>query len=193
MLPEIHPASTVPYSGDALMPPPVEPETSPLPATIEDEPAQAPPRTTRPPRRLVPFQPPRPAREPAVPAELQTALDPPVRASPPVAVAALAAVLPVYSADAAAAAAAAAGPDRAEVVAAMESIRDAVVTCAAGKTGLARVQVTVQSSGRVASALVSGHGFVGTPEGSCIARAVRGATFTPFTRDSTRITYPFQL
>jgi hypothetical protein len=60
-------------------------------------------------------------------------------------------------------------------------------------TGTARVHVTVESTGRVASVVVSGHGFAGRPEGSCIARAVRGTAFTPFAGEHLGVTYPYRL
>ena len=57
---------------------------------------------------------------------------------------------------------------------------------------MAEVRVRVGSSGRVQSSVVIGQ-FAGTPEGSCIARAVRGARFRPFTQESFEFTYPFRL
>ncbi len=47
-------------------------------------------------------------------------------------------------------------------------------------SGAAKVQVTFSSSGRVTVAKVSGPPFQGTPTGSCIAAAFRGATIPPF-------------
>ena len=81
-------------------------------------------------------------------------------------------------------------PPREAVVAAMDSVHDAVQTCAAARHGAAPVTITVASNGRVRNAVVAG-AFVGTPEGSCIARAVRAAHFPAFTRPSLEISYPF--
>ena len=58
--------------------------------------------------------------------------------------------------------------------------------------GVATVTLTVRGSGQVSHALVGGT-FAGTPQGSCIARAVKLARFPSFSDDSVRITYPFQL
>jgi hypothetical protein len=67
-----------------------------------------------------------------------------------------------------------------------------VSACAAERHGVATVEITVGSSGRVRSALVTGD-FAGTPEGSCVARAVRRARFPQFTQPTFEITYPFSL
>lgn len=82
-------------------------------------------------------------------------------------------------------------PSREATVDALGAVRTAVAQCAAGRGGVANVRVTVRSSGKVTNAVVSGD-FAGTPEGSCIARAVRGATFAPFAQPSFVVTYPYQ-
>lgn len=81
-------------------------------------------------------------------------------------------------------------PTRESVVAAMADVRPALETCAAERHGDAPVRLMVASTGRVRNAVVSGS-FVGTPEGSCIARALRGAHFPPFAQESLEISYPF--
>ena len=83
-------------------------------------------------------------------------------------------------------------PDRDAVLAAMRSVQPLVEACAGERHGVATVQITVGSSGRVRSALVTGD-FSGTPEGSCVARAVRRARFPQFTQPTFEITYPFSL
>jgi len=83
-------------------------------------------------------------------------------------------------------------PTRALVVAAIEGVRPQVQACAASRHGAAEVLITVRSNGRVASAIVSG-AFAGTPEGSCIARAVREAQFPAFAQPTFAISYPFAL
>lgn len=83
-------------------------------------------------------------------------------------------------------------PSRDDVLAALEPIQAAVAACAKGQHGVAEVDITVQSSGQVSHAVVRGD-FAGTPEGSCIARTVRGATFGPFTQPRFRVVYPFAL
>ena len=58
--------------------------------------------------------------------------------------------------------------------------------------GLANVSVTIAKSGSVSSASVSG-AFSGTPTGSCVERAVKGASFPKFKGAAQSITYPFML
>jgi hypothetical protein len=48
------------------------------------------------------------------------------------------------------------------------------------------------SSGRVTNAVVSGQ-FAGTPVGSCVARAARGARFPRFRNDTFSVSFPFRL
>ena len=64
--------------------------------------------------------------------------------------------------------------------------------CADGRSGVAEVDVTIAANGVVTNALVGGD-FRGTPQGSCIARAVRKARFPKFTKDSFRLLYPYSL
>jgi hypothetical protein len=54
------------------------------------------------------------------------------------------------------------------------------------------IDATLANSGRVAHAQIGGV-FGGTPEGSCIARAVRGAHFPAFSQQSLKLTYPIAL
>lgn len=83
-------------------------------------------------------------------------------------------------------------PDRDSIVAVMRAVEPLVRACAGEQRGVATVEVTVGSSGRVRSALVTGF-FSGTPEGSCVARAVRRARFPEFRRPTFSFTYRFQL
>jgi hypothetical protein len=76
---------------------------------------------------------------------------------------------------------------------AMSGVSGAVSACGNGEHGTATVAITVSgSTGRVTGANVTGQ-FAGTPVGSCIARAVRGATFPHFTRPTFNVTYPFRI
>lgn len=94
---------------------------------------------------------------------------------------------------AAAGAAAQDTPSRADVVSAMGSVRAAVAACAQGRGGLAQVRVTFSGpSGRVMMAVVEGQ-FAGTPQGSCIARAVRAASVPRFAQPTFGVSFPFQL
>jgi hypothetical protein len=89
-------------------------------------------------------------------------------------------------------------PPRDEVVDAMGRIRESIVHCATGDANnpthanQISVTFTFASSGRVTIALV-GAPFAGTPAGSCIARAARGAHVEPFAQSSFRVVYPFTM
>lgn len=83
-------------------------------------------------------------------------------------------------------------PTREQVVAGFDSVRPQLEQCAAGQHGVASVAATVASSGRVSYALVQGK-FAGTPEGSCMALAVRQAHFPRFSQASLKVVYPFSL
>ena len=83
-------------------------------------------------------------------------------------------------------------PVRADVVAALEPLREEVQTCAGGRHGVAQVDVSVNGSGAVAHAVVGGD-FAGSAEGSCIARALRKARFHPFQQARFRVLYPFSI
>ena len=66
------------------------------------------------------------------------------------------------------------------------------MACSASRHGAAPVEVSIGPSGRVRNAVVGG-AFAGTPEGSCIARAVRTAKFPAFSAEDFRVTFPYQL
>ena len=74
----------------------------------------------------------------------------------------------------------------------LERVRDQLVACAAGRHGTVSARVTIAANGRVNYSLIEG-AFVGTPEGSCMARALRSATFPPFEGPSLKVVYPFRL
>jgi len=82
-------------------------------------------------------------------------------------------------------------PSRDDVVSAMTGVKGAVSACAQGQTGVAFVNVSVAgATGRVTSAEVSG---ITGPAGSCIAKAVRGASFPKFQQKVFKVKYPFKL
>jgi hypothetical protein len=83
-------------------------------------------------------------------------------------------------------------PSRDQVVAAMNAVLPRLQECVGDKHGQANVTITVRAAGFVSYAIVGGT-FVGTPEGSCIARVVKEAQFPPFAEPFIRITYPYQL
>jgi hypothetical protein len=83
-------------------------------------------------------------------------------------------------------------PSRTDVMSAMSAVTPQVVECGAGTHGVATVQVTLASDGHVSNAVVGG-ALAGTPEGSCIARAVRHAHVPAFQQTSFGFSYPFRL
>jgi hypothetical protein len=84
-------------------------------------------------------------------------------------------------------------PSRDDVMNALRSIDEAVKACGAGQHGVAMAAITVAgNTGRVSGVNVSGQ-FQGTPIGSCVARAVRGAHFSKFSRPDFKVNFPFRL
>jgi predicted Zn finger-like uncharacterized protein len=84
-------------------------------------------------------------------------------------------------------------PPRDAVARGLRSVQGAVRACGGGQHGTANTTVTISgSTGRVTSAQVSGQ-FAGTPVGSCVARAVRGAQFPRFRRSTFTVNFPFSL
>jgi hypothetical protein len=84
-------------------------------------------------------------------------------------------------------------PSRDDVMNALRGVDDAVKACGAGQHGVAMAAITVAgNTGRVSSVNVSGQ-FQGTPIGSCVARAVRGARFEKFSRPDFKVNFPFRL
>lgn len=150
------------------------PDVAPQPADVGPaataEPVVAPPPPVAPPRAVVSAQPVEPATAPApsprrAPA---AATEPAIDPSLPEA------------------------PSREQVAASFEAIASTVRSCTAQPLGMVPVRITVASSGRVTTALVTGR-LAGTPEGSCIARAVRTARLPAFRQERLVIDYPFQL
>jgi hypothetical protein len=83
-------------------------------------------------------------------------------------------------------------PTREQVAAGFDAVRPQLEQCAAGQHGVASVAATVVGSGRVSYAVVQGK-FSGTPEGSCMALAVRKAQFPRFSQPNLKVVYPFPL
>jgi hypothetical protein len=83
-------------------------------------------------------------------------------------------------------------PSRAQVTAGFEAMRGALKECAAGRAGKVEVRASVTSNGRIVHALIDGD-FEGSPEGSCMARAVRAAQFPAFSQPRLKVSYPFAL
>jgi hypothetical protein len=83
-------------------------------------------------------------------------------------------------------------PSRDDVLTGLDRVRSNVRACAEGRQGVAEVDLTIAKNGVVTNALVGGD-FGGTPQGSCIARAVRKAKFPQFTQDRYRVLFPYVL
>ena len=83
-------------------------------------------------------------------------------------------------------------PSRSDVLNRLESVRSSVRACAAGRSGVADLDITIANTGLVMHVLVGGD-FAGTTEGSCIARAVRGARFPTFKQDRFRLLFPYAI
>lgn len=84
-------------------------------------------------------------------------------------------------------------PSRADVRDALVGVQDRVRACAPQYRGATvPARITFVSSGRVTTALVSGT-LAGTPEGSCVARALRQANVPEFAEPRLVVDYPLQL
>jgi hypothetical protein len=83
-------------------------------------------------------------------------------------------------------------PSREQVTAGFESMRTALKQCAAGRAGKVEVKASITGNGRIVHALIDGD-FEGSPEGSCMARAVREAQFPAFSQPRLKVSYPFAL
>jgi hypothetical protein len=76
----------------------------------------------------------------------------------------------------------------------MQGIKPRVMNCYAqyNVPGMVSVTVTINPSGRAASVQVTGK-FAGTPTGTCVASAVKGASFSRFKGQAMSVEYPFML
>jgi hypothetical protein len=83
-------------------------------------------------------------------------------------------------------------PSRKTVGDALAVLRADFATCAAGKPGVAELDLTINGNGSVSHALVGGD-FAGSPQGSCIARTVRRAHVAPFQQAKFRVLYRLSL
>ncbi len=84
-------------------------------------------------------------------------------------------------------------PPRDAVRRALQGVAGRVRACKQGQSGIAQTAITfIGSTGRVGSARVTGQ-FAGTPVGSCVARAVRGARVPRFSRDRFPVNFPYRL
>ena len=83
-------------------------------------------------------------------------------------------------------------PRREDVIGALNQLRGQLKSCSAGRSGVAEIDLTIAGNGAVANALIGGD-FAGTPQGSCLARAIRAAHFEPFAQPRSRILYRMAL
>jgi hypothetical protein len=83
-------------------------------------------------------------------------------------------------------------PSRQDVIAGLNQLRGELSECSKGRSGTAEIDLTIASSGAVTYALIAGD-YAGTPQGSCIARTIRGAHFEPFKKPRVRILYRMAL
>jgi hypothetical protein len=83
-------------------------------------------------------------------------------------------------------------PSRDAVQAGLENLRPALLACAEGSHAVGYASVTIASTGKVSYSVIEGP-FAGTKTGSCMARALRSATFPRFEGASFKVHYPFAL
>jgi hypothetical protein len=83
-------------------------------------------------------------------------------------------------------------PTREQIKLGLDGVRSMLQSCAASLHGTSTARVTIASAGRVASASIEG-AFAGTPEGSCMARALRNAVVPRFSGPNLQVSYPFRL
>lgn len=83
-------------------------------------------------------------------------------------------------------------PSRQDVIAGLNQLRGELSECSKGRSGTAEIDLTIASTGAVTYALIAGD-YAGTPQGSCIARTIRGAHFEPFKKPRVRILYRMAL
>jgi len=82
-------------------------------------------------------------------------------------------------------------PSREDVISAMKGVTDAVKACGKGQTGVAFANITVAGkTGRVGNVEVTG---ITGEAGSCIAKAVRKASFPKFKSETFQVKFPFRL
>ena len=83
-------------------------------------------------------------------------------------------------------------PSREEIKGVIETARAALQACAGNQHGTFKAHISITGAGRVASATIEG-AFAGTPQGSCMARSLRGFVFPRFSNPTLQVTYPFRM
>lgn len=84
-------------------------------------------------------------------------------------------------------------PARADVARLLSEALPRVRICAGGRSGIAKAQIVVKSSGRISSVKIMGAPFSRTTSARCMETAIRGVAFPPFTQSTFRVTYPYAL
>ncbi len=74
----------------------------------------------------------------------------------------------------------------------MSAVEDKAHACYKGTQGSAMVKLTIAPSGKITKIAVTGP-FAGKPEASCVAAAVRGASFPAWDGGPESFTYPILL
>jgi hypothetical protein len=83
-------------------------------------------------------------------------------------------------------------PARDDIKRAFEALRPALEACSADAHGTTFANVTINGNGQVSYSTVEG-AFAGSPQGSCMARALRSASFPRFASASLKVRFPFVL
>jgi hypothetical protein len=84
-------------------------------------------------------------------------------------------------------------PARGDVARLLAEAMSRVRICAGGRSGVAKAQIVVKSSGRISSVKILGAPFSRTTAARCMETAIRGVAFPPFTQSTFRVTYPYAL
>jgi hypothetical protein len=83
-------------------------------------------------------------------------------------------------------------PSRDEIKRTFEALRPALEACTDNLHGTTYANVTINGSGRASYSIIEG-AFAGSPQGSCMARALRTASFPRFAAASLTVRFPFVL
>ncbi|HEX7477960.1 MAG TPA: hypothetical protein VF331_09150 [Polyangiales bacterium] len=186
-----HPLQPAPAAGVATTPSPITTTAAPVPAAPAkaEAPIAATPVSVARAKRVVAA----PSETPAVAAQPEPAA--PAVAPVPAAVVASETAAPADSAAVAAAEPAEVlpvAPTRDEIKAGFDGVRGEIEACAAGGHGTTVAKVSISGAGRVSYATIEG-AFQGTPQGSCMARVLRSASFPRFSQLSLKVSYPMGL
>ena len=166
------------------------PEAEPIAAAVTDKPAAVAPAPSAAPTLPAAQEP----ATPVAPASAAAQPEPDASPAPQPAAAELDSAAPVAETSAAASVAVDPNlpelPTRDAVKDSLESVRAQLASCAGTAHGTTFANVTIAGSGRATYSTIEG-AFAGTAQGSCMARALRSATFPQFSAPSFKVRYPF--